>query len=78
MTYSATKLRQNLYQVLDQVLDSGIPVEIERRGKILRLVPKGPIDPLERLERRTIVVGDSEELVHMDWSGDWKPSRGIR
>ena len=34
MVLTATKLRQNLYRILDEILDSGIPVKINRKGKI--------------------------------------------
>ena len=37
---SATKLRRNLYDILDSVLDTGIPVEVERNGRRLRIVPR--------------------------------------
>lgn len=40
MPYSATRLRQNLYAILDSVLENGQPVEIERKGHILRIVPE--------------------------------------
>ena len=32
MTYKATALRQNLYAILDSVIDSGQAVEIEAAG----------------------------------------------
>ena len=34
---SATRLRADLYRVLDEILENGRPVEIERRGRILRI-----------------------------------------
>ena len=30
---SATELQKNLYRLLDEVLKTGVPVEIERKGK---------------------------------------------
>ncbi len=73
-TYSATKLRANLYRVLDSVLATGIPVEIERGGKILRIVPAEPVDKLKRLRPRPDYLAcDPEEIVHLDWSSEWKP-----
>ena len=76
MKITASKLRENVYKILDQVLETGAPVEIERRGRKLRIVP-GDIPPrgkLARLERRPkVIVGDPEALVHLDWSGEWKP-----
>ena len=35
---TASKLRENVYRILDEVLETGIPVEINRRGKKLKIV----------------------------------------
>ena len=35
---TASSLRQNIYTILDEVLETGVPVEIERKGQILRIV----------------------------------------
>jgi len=76
MKITASKLRENIYKLLDQVLETGTPVEIERRGRKLRIVPADdpPRSKLDRLERRPhAIVGDPEDLVHLDWSTEWKP-----
>ncbi len=49
----ATKLRQNLYRILDDILQSGAPVEIERNGKVLTLIPEKN-NKLSNLERHNI------------------------
>ena len=49
---SATKLRQNLYIILDSVVDSGIPVEIERKGRILKIIPEKRSSKWDRLEKQ--------------------------
>jgi len=44
-------------------------VEIERRGKILKIVPTDMPQKLDNLiDRRDFVRGDPEDLVHLDWS----------
>ena len=74
MTLTASQLRQNIYRTLDQVLETGVPVEIERKGRILRIVPDAPRRKLDNLKRREdFVLGDPEELVELDWSREWKP-----
>jgi len=74
MRFTATGLRAQLYRVLDRVAKTGVAVEIERRGKILRIVPAGPRDKLAGLVRRKrYLAADPESLVHMDWSGEWRP-----
>ena len=74
MSITASKLRENVYRILDEVLATGVPVEIERNGRTLRIVADdGPVR-LGRLVRRPeVVVGDSEDFVHLDWSSDWHP-----
>lgn len=70
---TVSELRQNIYQLLDQVLDTGVPLEIERKGRKLRIVPEPPHDKLDNLKRWDCLVGDPEEIVHMDWSQEWRP-----
>lgn len=70
---TVSELRQNIYQLLDQVLDTGVPLEIERKGRTLRIVPEPPPNKLDNLKRRDCLVGDPEEIVHMDWSQEWRP-----
>lgn len=74
MGMTASKLRENIYRVLDEILATGVPVEIERNGRTLRIVADDASDRLERLVRRPeAVVGDPEDLVHLDWSSEWRP-----
>jgi antitoxin (DNA-binding transcriptional repressor) of toxin-antitoxin stability system len=71
--YTASDLRANVYRVLDSVLESGVPVEIERKGRVLKIVPEVATSKLSRLVERPYLRGDSEEIVHLDWSRDWRP-----
>jgi len=60
-------LRENLYRILDEVLETGVPLEIEHRGKILRIVPAEVRSKLDNLRPRPHLLTDPEELVHLDW-----------
>jgi len=72
MTITASKLRENIYRVLDQVLETGEPVEIERNGRRLRIIADDPPSTLQQLVRRPeVVIGDSADFVHLDWSAEW-------
>lgn len=74
MAITASRLRANVYKVLDDVLETGTPVEVERKGKRLRIVPVEPRSKLDRLVKRPgFLKGDPESIVHMDWSGEWRP-----
>lgn len=74
MGITASKLRENVYRILDDVLATGVPVEIERNGRVLRIMAVDGPSTADRLVRRPdVVVGDSEDFVHLDWSADWNP-----
>ena len=73
MVISSTKLRDNIYQILDEVLKTGQPIEVRRKGRFLRIVPEPPTSRMAKLRRRPTISGNAEDLVHMDWSGEWKP-----
>jgi hypothetical protein len=71
---TASQLRQNIYRILDEVIETGRPVEIERKGTVVRI-------EMERQDRSIFetltphpgsIVGNSEDLVHIDWSQEWK------
>jgi len=38
-TVTATELRTNIYQLLDEVLRSGLPIEVKKGDRKLRIVP---------------------------------------
>jgi PHD/YefM family antitoxin component YafN of YafNO toxin-antitoxin module len=66
---TVTQLRANLYRVIDQVLDTGIPIQIERRGKILKIVPEKSKSKFDNLEAHPgTIVGNREDIVNIDWS----------
>jgi hypothetical protein len=73
MALTASKLRENVYRILDEVLETGVPVEIERGGKLLRISAVEPASKLGRLKRRDCIVGDPDGLVHLNWSAEWRP-----
>lgn len=71
---TASKLRANIYRMLDQVLETGQPLEVERNGKTLVISPKEEQSIWDRLPRREgYIVGDPDELIHLDWSSEWNP-----
>lgn len=78
MAVSPSELRANIYRLLDEVLATGTPLEIERKGRKLRIVPDEPVSKLSRLKPRPgFIIGDPDDLVHMDWSEYWDPDRAV-
>lgn len=80
MVIKATSLRQNLYQLLDEVLATGQPIVVERKGRRLHIIPEGQTSKLERLESHSSINGAPEDLLNLDWSEYWseaakKPKR---
>jgi prevent-host-death family protein len=71
MRVTASKLRADIYNILDQSLKTGVPVEVVRKGKILRIVPEKKRLKLSKLKKRNYIVGDPEDFVHMDWLHEW-------
>jgi hypothetical protein len=71
---TASRLRADVYRVLDGVLETGVPVVVQRRGRTLRIVAGKPAGRLDRLVARPdFIKGNPEELVHLDWSREWRP-----
>jgi hypothetical protein len=76
MMLTASRLRQDIYRILDQVAETGVPVEIVRGRRRLKIVPAEGSTPrkIDRLKARPkTLIGDPQRLVHMDWSKEWKP-----
>lgn len=63
-----------MYRILDEILRTGQPVEIKRRGRRLKVVAVDPPDRLAGLdEHPDAVIGNPDDLVHLDWSAEWRP-----
>jgi len=72
MRVTPTQLRQNVYAILDEVLEKGIPVEVVRKGKVLRIVPEQRGNKLERIKPiPNVWVGDPEDTFKIDWMKEW-------
>ncbi|MGZ8231226.1 MAG: hypothetical protein ACXWUS_16460, partial [Burkholderiales bacterium] len=69
--------RHRLFEVADRVLETGVPVAIERRGKTLLLTPQATGSKLARLRRRKLVKGASESLVNVK-AGAWREPANLK
>ncbi len=72
MPITASKLRENVYRILDEAIETGVPVEIVRKGVVLRIVLERPPSKLARLKKRPgMFVGDPDDIIGMDWLSEW-------
>ena len=67
-TITPTELRSNIYNLLDKVLNTGIPLEVTKGGEKLRIVPVGRVNKLKNLiSRMDTISGDSDDLAEISW-----------
>lgn len=70
-TVTSTELRANIYQLLDEVLQNGLPIEIKKGDRRLRIVPVEKADKFMNLvSRPEVIVGDPEKLVSLGWEDE--------
>ncbi|MBI5141620.1 MAG: type II toxin-antitoxin system Phd/YefM family antitoxin [Nitrospirae bacterium] len=70
----ATAFRANLYKIIETIADTGVPVDVELKGKTVRIVPIESRRKLDRLVKHPDYLKcDPDDVVHMDWSEEWKP-----
>jgi prevent-host-death family protein len=77
MKVTATKLRQNLYNLLDEVLKTGRPIEIERKGKVLKIITEKPKSKLSNLEFHDVIIGKPEDIINIDWMKEWDSGENL-
>ena len=72
MVVTVDEIKSDIEGVLGRLIESGGAVEFEANGKRWQIVAKPAGDKLSRLVPRPgLIVGDPEDLVHIDWSEYW-------
>lgn len=76
---TASRLREDIYKILDGVLETGEPVEIERKGRVLRIIAdRRPATRVARIRKRPgLINGDPLDLAKIDWSKEWNPEGNL-
>ena len=73
---SATELRKDIYRVLDEVLETGVPQEVRRgQRRLLIVAAEGAQRPrlrLDALPRRQAIACAPDELIATSWEGEWE------
>ncbi|MFT4263092.1 MAG: type II toxin-antitoxin system prevent-host-death family antitoxin [Nocardioides sp.] len=78
MAVTPTQLRADLFRLLDEVLETGEPLEVTRNGRTLRIVAEQPRGKLARVVPRPgyVVSEDSDEFLEpTPW--DWDPEEAL-
>ena len=74
---SLTQLRKNIYQMVDQVIETGKPLTINRQGSLLRLaVVSKASTKLGNLKKRNTIVNEGDELEDIELK-QWEPDNGF-
>ncbi len=63
-TMSLTALRNQLFKVVDQVIKTGIPAEIERNGHRLKIALEEKKSKLDNLKPHDCIVGNADDLIN--------------
>jgi len=72
-TLTPTELRKNVYQILDEVLETGISVKIMRKGKLIKIIAVDRVNKTDNLiERDDVITGNSDDLVDIHWQDEVK------
>ncbi|MBT8221137.1 MAG: type II toxin-antitoxin system Phd/YefM family antitoxin [Bacteroidia bacterium] len=58
---TVTKLRANLYKLLDEVIETGIPIEINRKGKTILISLEEKPSIFNRLDKRNLTPDNMSE-----------------
>ncbi|HTS46980.1 MAG TPA: hypothetical protein VMH05_03495 [Bryobacteraceae bacterium] len=41
------------------------------KDRVSKTAPKTKLDKLSRLKKRKFIIGDPEDIVHMNWLSEW-------
>ncbi|MEZ4636318.1 MAG: type II toxin-antitoxin system Phd/YefM family antitoxin [Caldilineaceae bacterium] len=67
-TVTPTELRSDIYRLLDEVLETGLPLEIRKGEHLLRITPVEKVDKFQNLiDRADVIQGDPDDLVSLHW-----------
>ena len=72
-----TAFRQRLFKIVDRVIQTGIPVEIERHGHRLKIVLDDPPKKLANLRPHNSIVGNADDLVALQ-TDQWPKDQNLK
>jgi hypothetical protein len=72
---SLTALRNNIFKIVDEVIKTGNPVELERKGHRLKIVMEAKKSKLENLKPHDCIVGNPDELIDLKVAEWYEPEK---
>jgi hypothetical protein len=73
---SLTALRNNLFKIVDQVIQTGNPVLLERKGQKLKIILEEKKSKLDNLKSHNCITGDPDDLVQAK-VGEWNETNNL-
>jgi hypothetical protein len=73
----ATQLRANLYKTLDEIIATGKPVRVERKGKVVLIAPEQPVKQQRVFKKRKLLVNPDEDITQIDWMTEWRKNNAV-
>ena len=75
-TLNLTTLQERLPQIVDNILKTGIPIEIEHRGhKLMMISIKSPQSISERLKARPLFTNQVDFDMPTEW--EWNETKNL-
>lgn len=71
MRITASQLRQDIFRILDQVIEKNETVEILRKGQVIRIVSEKKQAKLKNLKKRKYSDEPLSAFDHIDWAHEW-------
>ena len=78
MPITASRLRANFYRILDEVIETGKPVEVVRKGVVVTIEPPKRASRMAKLKQQPgLLAGDVDDIIHIDWLEEWREEWGV-
>ncbi len=74
---TATELRAKLYKTLDEVIATGKPVRVERKGKVVLISPEQPVKQQRVFKKRKLLANPDEDITQIDWMAEWRKNNSV-
>lgn len=69
---SLTELRNDLYNQIDTLIETGVPIELNRKGHLIKIITVSKPSKLVKLpKRKDFKIKNPEDIIHHDWLKDW-------